>query len=36
MNKKCIVEDYSFRNTPLNTAYKKDARCFEEGYNYCN
>ena len=40
MNENCNVSSTAFRYTPLNETYMNnmgpDARCFEEGYNYCN
>ena len=40
MNKNCYVSNSAFWNTPLENNYMNnmgpDARCFEEGYNYCN
>ena len=40
MNENCEILNNVFKNTPLENNYTNnkgtDARCFEEGYNYCN
>ena len=40
MNENCNISNSAFSWTPLENNYTEnmgpDARCFDEGYNYCN